>query len=157
MTDGSGIGIKLHDEESHDLSCTLDLYHIDPAHMEFSFDARTPVSATKENCEDRAAAAVKAAGFTWSTPGMVPPHVVSADSDFVKTLLSAYTDVTGLPGECMAIGGGTYVHDIENGVAFGAVLPGIDTRMHGADEFIDISNLVTAAEVYAEAILRLCS
>lgn len=156
VTDGSGIGIKLHDEESHDLSCTLDLYHIDPSHMEFSFDARTPVSATKENCEERAAAAVTATGFAWSTPGMVPPHVVSADSDFVKTLLSAYTDVTGLPGECMAIGGGTYVHDIENGVAFGAVLPGVDTRMHGADEFIDISNLVTAAEVYAEAILRLC-
>lgn len=156
VTDGSGIGIAMSDPESHALTCTLDLYHIDPAHIEFSFDARTPVSATKENCENAAAAAVRAAGFDFSTPGMIPPHVVSGNSGFVKTLLSAYEDVTGLKGECMAIGGGTYVHDIENGVAFGAVLPGIDTRMHGADEFIDISNLVTAAEVYAEAILRLC-
>ena len=88
---------------------------------------------------------------------MVPPHAVSADSDFIRTLLSAYEDVTGLKGQCLAIGGGTYVHDVDNGVAFGAVLPGRDTRMHGADEFFDIDNIMIAAKVYAEAIVRLCS
>lgn len=157
VTDGSGIGIKMSDEESHDLTCTLDLFHIDEDHMEFTFDARTPVSANKENCEDTARKTAESYGFAFKTPGMIPPHVVPGDSEFVRTLLSSYEEVTGLKGECMAIGGGTYVHDIENGVAFGAVLPGIDTHMHGADEFIDISNLITATKVYAEAILRICS
>ncbi len=156
VTDGSGLGIKMEDAESHDLTCTLDMYHIAPDYMEFSFDARTPVMATKENCEDVAKATAEAAGFDFSTPGMIPPHRVAGDSDFVKTLLKAYEDVTGLQGECLAIGGGTYVHHIENGVAFGAVLPGIDTRMHGADEFFDIDNIMLAAKVYAEAILALC-
>lgn len=156
VTDGSGIGIAMNDVESHDLTCTLDLYHVDPKHLEFSFDARTPVSATKENCEDVAAANARKAGFDWKTPGMIPPHAVPGDSHFVQTLLHSYETVTGLKGACMAIGGGTYVHDLKNGVAFGAVMPGVDTRMHGADEFFDIDNIMTATKVYAESILELC-
>ena len=57
----------------------------------------------------------------------------------------------------MAIGGGTYVHELKNGVAFGAILPGIDTHMHGADEFMDIDNIMTATKVFAEAIMNLCA
>lgn len=156
VTDGSGIGIKMSDEDSHDLTCTLDLYHVTPTHAEFTFDARTPVMATKENCEDVAAASVKAAGLDWSTPGMIPPHVVSKDSDFVRKLLASYEEVTGREGHCLAIGGGTYVHDLKNGVAYGAVFEDVDTRMHGADEFFDLDNLMAAAKVYADAIVRLC-
>ena len=157
ITDGSGIGIKMADEDSHDLTCTLDLYHVDPTHSEFTFDARTPVMATKENCEAVAAKTVQDAGFDWSTPGMIPPHVVPKDSDFVQKLLASYEAVTGKKGECIAIGGGTYVHELKNGVAFGAVFDGVDTRMHGADEFFDLDNLVTAAKIYADAIVRLCA
>ncbi len=156
VTDGSGLGIKMEDRVSHDLTCTLDLYHIDPEYMEFQFDVRTPLMANRENCEDAAERAVRDAGFDWETAGMIPPHAVSGGSDFVQTLLKSYENVTGLKGECLAIGGGTYVHDLKNGVAFGAVLPGIDTHMHGADEFFDIENIMTAAKVYAEAILNLC-
>lgn len=155
-TDGAGIGIKMSDKESHDLTCTLDLYKVTPTHMEFTFDSRVPVSGNKENVEDVARKTIENKGFCFDTLGKVPPHVVPSDSEFVRTLLASYEEVTGLKGECMAIGGGTYVHDIENGVAFGAVLPGVDTHMHGADEFIDISNLIIATKVYAEAILRLC-
>ena len=64
--------------------------------------------------------------------------------------------MTGLPGECIAIGGGTYVHKLKNGVAFGSIMPEIDTNMHGADEFMEIDNLMTAAKIYAEAIILLC-
>lgn len=157
VTDGSGIGIAMSDAESHGLSCSLDIFSIDENSMELWFDSRTPVSANKENCEGRARELIESAGFSFSTPGMIPPHVVPSDSDFVRTLLSAYEDVSGLKGECLAIGGGTYVHELKNGVAFGAILPGIDTRMHGADEFFDIDNIMTATKIYAEAIIRLCS
>lgn len=156
VTDGSGIGIRMEDPESHALSCTLDLFSIAEGEMEFSFDARTPVMATKENCEEQARRVIEAAGFVFTTPGMIPPHVVPSDSVFVQKLLGAYEAVTGLRGECLAIGGGTYVHELKNGVAFGAVLPGVNTRMHGADEFFDLDNMLLATKVYAEAILALC-
>ena len=64
--------------------------------------------------------------------------------------------MTGLEGKAVAIGGGTYVHELKNGVAFGAVLPDIDTHMHGADEFMDIKNINLATKVFAEAIMQLC-
>ena len=99
---------------------------------------------------------VEEKGFLFETEGMVPPHYVSKDSDFIKALLSCYEKVTGEKGECLAIGGGTYVHHVENGVAFGAILPGVDTHMHGADEWIKVKDLLLAAEIYAESILALC-
>ncbi|ETP72462.1 dipeptidase, putative [Lachnospiraceae bacterium JC7] len=157
VTDGSGLGIKMADEESKDLTCTLDLYKITTTSLSVQFDSRTPLVANKENCEDVVAKNVATLGLEFSSRGMVPPHAVPSDSPFVKTLLGAYEHVTGLKGEALAIGGGTYVHDIKNGVAFGAVLPGIDTRMHGADEFFDLDNILIATKVYAEAIIRLCA
>ena len=157
VTDGSGIGIKMADKESHDLTCTLDLYHVDPTHLEFEFDSRTPVMANEDNCLKVAKKSVEDAGFGWDTPhGMIPPHAVPGDGELVKNLLAAYEEVTGLQGECLAIGGGTYVHELKNGVAFGAILPGIDTHMHGADEFFDIDNILIAAKVYADALIKLC-
>lgn len=155
-TDGKSLGIRMEDAESHALTCTPDLYHVEPGFVSVQFDSRTPVMATKENCEDAAAAAVAAQGLDWTSGGMVPPHRVPADSAFVQKLLGAYEKVTGQKGEAMAIGGGTYVHELKNGVAFGAVLPDVDTHMHGADEFFDLDNILLATKVYAEAILELC-
>lgn len=154
--DGSGLGIAMTDKEGLSLSATLDLFNVDEKHMSFQFDSRSPLNADDDNCLAVAKKTTEDAGFTFSSPGIVPPHYVPGDSDFVKKLLGAYEDVTGLEGKAVGIGGGTYVHDLKNGVAFGAVLPGIDTRMHGADEFMPIDNLITAVEVYAEAILRIC-
>ena len=53
-------------------------------------------------------------------------------------------------------GGGTYVHGLERGVAFGCAVFGVDNRMHGDDEFMEISILVKSAKILADAILRLC-
>ena len=48
---------------------------------------------------------------------MDAPHHTPADSPLVKALLKCYEQYSGRKGECLAIGGGTYVHDIEGGVA----------------------------------------
>ena len=56
----------------------------------------------------------------------------------------------------MAIGGGTYLHHLKNGVAFGCADPEVDNHMHGADEFAVISQLVMSAKIFAQAIIELC-
>ena len=66
---------------------------------------------------------------------MKAPHCVPGDSDFVKTLLSSYERYTGVKGQPMSTGGGTYVHNLERGVAFGCGMEGVDNHMHGDDEF----------------------
>ena len=75
---------------------------------------------------------------------------------FVKTLLKAFETYTGRKGECQAMGGGTYVHDLKNGVAFGAAMPETDNKMHGPDEFAVLDELVVSAKIFAQAIVDLC-
>ena len=87
---------------------------------------------------------------------MVPPHHVDENSAFISTLLNVYEEYTGNKGECLAIGGGTYVHSLKNGVAFGAAMPGTYNRMHGADEFAYVEELTMAAKIFAQVIVQLC-
>ena len=77
-------------------------------------------------------------------------------SYFIRTLLDVYTEFTGNEGHCLAIGGGTYVHGIDGGVAFGAEFIGEDNHVHGADEYISLNHFILNAKIFAEAILRIC-
>ena len=54
------------------------------------------------------------------------------------------------------MGGGTYVHDLKNGVAFGAAMPETDNKMHGPDEFAVLDELLVSAKIFAQAIVDLC-
>lgn len=101
-------------------------------------------------------AAFEAQGFTFSGEQDKPHHTPS-DSPFVQTLLHRYEQYTGLEGECLSTGGGTYVHDIPGGVAFGCTLPGFDAHPHGADERIRVSDLMVSAKMFAHIILDLCA
>ena len=57
---------------------------------------------------------------------------------------------------CIAIGGGTYVHGIPGGVAFGASMPGFVSNLHGPDERVNVADLLTAAMIYTQVILDVC-
>ncbi len=155
VTDGSGIGIKMSDRVSHATTCSLDIFEMTEKELYAKWDARTCASSNHENCVEPAEKSVREKGFDVETD-FLPAHVVDGDSDFVKTLLACYEKYTGKKGECLAIGGGTYVHELKNGVAFGAVGDTTDTHMHGADEFMIIEEMKTAAKIYAEAIYELC-
>ena len=54
------------------------------------------------------------------------------------------------------IGGGTYVHGIPGGVAFGASMPGFVSNLHGPDERVNVADLLTAAMIYTQVILDVC-
>ncbi|MBQ4382582.1 MAG: peptidase M20, partial [Oscillospiraceae bacterium] len=78
------------------------------------------------------------------------------DSPFVTGLMEIYRKYTGLEGQPMSMGGGTYVHDIEGGVAFGCTMPGRNPKMHEPDENMPVSDLLLSAAMFAEAIERFC-
>lgn len=153
---GEALGIRLSDEISSDTTVSLNILKVDQGSLYAKFDSRSCVSADMENTVLPAKAKMEAAGFEVET-AFNPPHVVDGDSDFVKTLLSCYEKVTGEPGRTTFMGGGTYVHDLKRGVAFGAVGEFTDTHMHGPDEFMIIEELKTAAKIFALSIADLCS
>lgn len=155
-TSGQALGIAMEDELSGDLTLAFDLLEVDSARLEGAFDSRCPICANEENVLIPVKKKMEEHGFTLINDAMNPPHHVDGDSEFIKTLLNAYERYTGQKGYCQSMGGGTYVHNLKNGVAFGASMPGTDNCMHGADEFAVIDELLTSAKIFAQVIADLC-
>lgn len=155
-TCGEALGISMSDELSGNLTLAFSLLSVNDGSLEGSFDSRCPLCANEENVLLPVKERLGEKGFILHNTSMVKPHHVDEHSEFVQTLLRVYEQYTGNEGRCEAMGGGTYVHSLEHGVAFGASMPGTDNRMHGADEFVIVDDLVTAAEIFAQVIVDLC-
>ncbi len=153
---GEALGIAMADQASGVLSLTLSLLKLDQTGFEAQFDVRAPICATVDNCARVVEGRFAALG--WSCQGEFGrAHVVEEDSDFIRTLLDCYEHFSGRKGYCEAIGGGTYVHEIPGGVAFGAGDVEFDSRLHGANERARLSQLLLCGKIYAAVIARLCA
>ncbi|HJA94557.1 MAG TPA: Sapep family Mn(2+)-dependent dipeptidase [Candidatus Eisenbergiella merdipullorum] len=153
---GAALGVDHEDEISGCLTLSLDLFSFDGKNLSGTFDCRAPLCANDENTADVIRRRLRDAGFKTDDEKMFAAHYVPEDSELVQTLLSCYELVTGKKGKAVAIGGGTYVHHIANGVAFGCADPEVDNHMHGADEFMMVDQMKTSAVIFAMAILELC-
>ena len=152
---GKALGIAQSDEITKDLTCSFTVIRFTATGLEGLCDCRIPLCADKANCKNVADERMGALGF--KTEGaMIPPHYTPADTPFIRTLLQNYEAFTGQPGECYSMGGGTYVHDVPGGVAFGVCMPGVDVRMHGANERFPVEDLFTAAKIFAAVIADIC-
>ncbi|MDR1765336.1 MAG: Sapep family Mn(2+)-dependent dipeptidase [Lachnospiraceae bacterium] len=155
-TAGVAAGVAMSDEESGPLTLSLDILHMDEKGIKGGFDARCPIISDEKNTSKVLAAALAKHGLLVEDTEMVLPHYVPADSPFIKTLLRVYEEETGLPGECVSMGGGTYVHDIPGSVAFGAAFPDTETNAHAADEYSVIDELAANVRIYVKVILEMC-
>lgn len=154
---GKAAGVAQKDEISGVLTLGTNMVDYSRDGLMGKIDCRAPLCAMKENVLDVLTEKLAAYGIRIE-PGsaMTPPHHVPEETPFVQTLLSCYEEVMGEKGYCMAIGGGTYAHRLENGVAFGCMKPGVEYHMHGAEEFLVIDEIVKSAELFALAIVRIC-
>lgn len=153
---GEHLGINHEDEISGKLTLAFTMLEITETGLKGDFDSRCPICANEENTLQTAKANMEANGITFTSKEMGEAHYVDGNSPFVQTLLKCYEQYTGRKGECIAIGGGTYVHHLKNGVAFGPSMPETETGIHGPDEFAVIDELVTAAKIFAQVMVDLC-
>ena len=152
---GKALGIAQADDVTGRLTCSFTMIEFTAAGASGLCDCRVPVCANEANCKAVADAAMTAAGF--SPEGkMIPPHYTPAEGTFIRTLNDSYEAYTGRKGGCYSMGGGTYVHDVPGGVAFGVVMPGTEVNMHGANESIPVEDLLTAAKIFAQSIKDIC-
>ena len=155
-TCGKALGIAQQDDISGALTLNFGVLDLGEKGFTAQFDSRVPICATPETVSIPAAKKLEVFGFTVDTLQMKAAHHTPADSPLVKTLIKVYEQHTGNKGECLAIGGGTYVHSIEGGVAFGCEMPGADYHIHGPNEYAIIDELVKSAKMFAQAIVELC-
>lgn len=153
-------GCAIFGDKSAETTCVLSLLKTvekdEKLYIEGGIDVRFSFSFTKEEMQEIICGKLEQGGITIDSVMAVDPHYTNENSDFVQSLIRVYEEVTGKKGGCITIGGGTYVHDIEGGVAFGAEYEGGSGNMHGADEFITEESLLLNAEIMAEAIKAIC-
>lgn len=155
---GKGLGVAMEDEISGELTLSLDILHVTTTGVSAEFDSRCPICATDANLKYAAMVNCAKKGLSLKDQPMRPPHHVPAESPFIQTLLGAYEKYTGVTdAKPLAIGGGTYCHEIENGVAFGCTMPGTDNHMHGNDEYAVVEELIVSAKIFADVIVSLCA
>lgn len=153
---GKAMGIDMQDDISGALTISFNVLDYENGNLRGIFDCRAALCANDDNLTKVIDKKLSDIGLSMHEKTMVEPHHVSADSFFVKTLLAVYEDYFGKKGEAHSTGGGTYVHHLKNGVAFGCEIEGIDNHMHGNDEFMDLEILKKSAKIFAEAIIKLC-
>lgn len=155
-TDGFSAEIRSQHEKFGALTCSFDVLGMDNNKISGGADIRYPVPGDADRIVSVLADEFKNAGFSDCSAFTSNVHHTDENSPFIKELLSVYEDYTGKPGECLAIGGGTYVHNIDGGAAFGCAMPGVDNRMHSADEFSYVDDLIMSAKMFAEVIADAC-
>lgn len=153
---GEALGIKRSEPQSGDLTMCFSVLDYTTTAVRGEFDTRLPIGCTEENTAKPVEEAFAQHRIKLADVNISEPHCVPGDSWFVKTLLGSYERYSGVKGEPLSTGGGTYVHHLKRGVAFGCMTPDVDNHMHGDDEFMVIERLLTSAKIFADAILKIC-
>ncbi|CEA05552.1 Putative dipeptidase [Metalysinibacillus saudimassiliensis] len=160
---GEAIALDFNDDMSGDTTLNPGIFSVSATAAEIKVSMRYSVTFPFEEKLTAAQQAVREDGFTLDVIDNSPPHHVSADNELVQALESVYRKYSGdYETPLLSTGGGTYARAMaEKGnapcVAFGMLFPGEPDVAHRADEFVVVENLIKAAAIYAEAIVKLAS
>ena len=153
--DGEGIGLKFADEYG-ELTLCNGMIKTENDMISCTIDIRVPVTLKSDEVRRMCESRLEDENGRIEILGIGDALFFPRESPLVNALYKAYTDVTGdTENKPMVIGGGTYAKSLKNIIAFGPEKPGIDYRIHSADEFILVSGMEEAVLVYMEAIKNL--
>ena len=153
-TIGKAAGIHLWDEPSGDMSLNWGVVNADASSLSLVINYRYPVTYAFEDCGPTFQTVFESMGFTVKQVYKDKLYI-PADSQLVQTLLKVYKDHTGIDGQPVCIGGGTYAKSLPNILAFGPIFPGDEVREHKPDEFIEIPKLMKNAQIIAAAMYEM--
>jgi len=153
---GEKLKINLKDPEMHDLTVNAGIFKYDKTGAFIGVNCRYPNDFNVKGTALKVSNAAKKHGLAYEQKQNIPLHYIEKDTPLVKHLMDAYQKVTGdYEHDPFTIGGGTYARALDNGVAFGMVMPGRKDVAHQVDEHIFIDDLIEGTAIYMEAIYAL--
>ena len=153
---GYKLQINVHHEEMKDLTQNLGIVRIENKEVHLGVDCRVPVEGHEDLMQDHLDKALNDTGLHAVVSRGGKLHYVPKNSELVKTLMSAYQDITGdMENDSYTIGGGTYAKFIDNAVAFGPQFVGREDVDHQTDEYVYVDDYIKTMAIYADAIYRL--
>jgi len=153
---GKAFGFDFSDDITGKTTLNFGVLRYDEFEFSANFDSRTSGTADEVDLLHITKQKLEKEGITVSYHELKKSHHTPEETPFVQTLLRVYEEYTGKKGECMALGGLTYAHDISGAVAFGCSMPEEDNRAHGANEYIELEHLLLCAKMFTEVIVELC-
>lgn len=154
-TDGRSLGIAFADAPSGKLSNNVGTVELKDGVITMVCNVRFPVTYKFEQIFEPLKKTLTELGLEVSCPRHSMPLYFPKDHPLIQTLHRVFREQSGLPGEPIAIGGGTYAKNIANIVAFGPEFPGKSNHLHEPNEFIDVEDLMLCARIYSHAIYEL--
>jgi succinyl-diaminopimelate desuccinylase len=154
-TDGSGLSIACRDAVSGALTFNLGKIAFDGRRLTLTYDIRHPVTLDIDETLKKMEQSLGALGFTMAPAVPRAGLYLPASHPLVATLTRVYTQCTGRRSRPVAIGGGTYARTLPCAVAFGPIFPGQPENAHMADEYARVGDLLSAARIFAHAMLEL--
>lgn len=118
-------------------------------------DIRIPVTYKKEDVVDNLKELCKKYNLEYKEHDWLASIYVPADNFLVKSLRKVFEEETGLDSTPLSSGGATYARALDNCVAFGCVFPGKPKTEHQANEYIEISDIMKATQIYALSVNEL--
>ncbi|MDE7264409.1 MAG: dipeptidase PepV [Anaeroplasmataceae bacterium] len=153
---GKKLGYDLYDEEMKELTSNVGVVQIKNGNILIGIDARVPKKEHESTMRTQIQKAAATINLEAKVLGFGGFHYVDPKSFLVTTLMKIYKEVTldenALP---ITIGGGTYAKFIENGVAYGPLMPGREDVCHIANEYMLLEDFKNAILIYAKAIYEL--
>lgn len=163
--DGSRIGCAMEDDLSGHLTFNVGKINFDTDGSNGSgnsgggvitADIRYPATKSKEAVWQAMKPSVEEYGFAMNELDHIHSIYQESDNPVVKTLLEVYRKISGdTESQPTAIGGATFARAIPNCMAFGPLFPGDPELEHQKNEAAELSQMLKAGRIYAEAIYRL--
>ena len=118
--------------------------------LKITVDVRFPATHSK----DEVLAPFTESGIACEVDNYQAPLYNNPKGDLIRTLLGVYNECMNDHATPIAIGGGTYARALECGCAFGPEVPGEESTIHQANEFVTFERIALMNKIYYEAILR---
>lgn len=153
---GEKLGIAFRDEMTGPLTVNPGVIRFGTEEgTQIQLTARCPVQSDHDRIRTQLEATLDRFDFRVSDVQQKGSHHVGKDEAVIRSLQTAYAELTGDEPTLLSTGGATYARFMEKGVAFGACFPGKEMTAHQADEYIEVDDLLKATAIYARAIYEL--
>ena len=144
-------GLKNIQDETGPLTMSPDLASFKNGVLTITTDIRFPATHKKEEV----LGALKNAGANVNVVNYQAPLYNDPNGRMISTLMKVYNKALGVNEKPIAIGGGTYARALPCGCGFGPELPGVESTIHQANEYVTLDHLRKMTEIYYNAIKEL--
>ena len=152
--DGIGLGIKKKDQYGT-LTCNQGMIKKENDQIIGTLDIRVPVTCHIEDVIQKINK-LHIKDWKFEILDQAASLYYDLEDSLVQSVWKAYQKVTGdtksIP---ITTGGGTYAKSMNNCIAFGCAFPGVDNRIHQANEFVSVEDLLKQVKIYYLAIMNL--